>query len=133
MRAPVPAALPADLNLGQIAIRDQAQHHGVFHVDVGAKRSGQADFIDVGDFQFIHQQLHTRIKRGFCHLDGAHVVLRDPDQRFVGLIRGLADDVIKSALVGFNTGAPSCKRAIDEAILIDDARKVHLSDGLNDA
>ncbi len=133
IRAPVPAALPATLHLRQITIRYQPQHHGVFHVDVGAKRARQSDFVDVGDFQFIHQQLHARIKRGFGHLDGAHVILRDADQRFVGLIRRLTNDIVEGALPRFNAGADGRHAAVNQSILIDDARQIHFSNGFNNA
>ena len=100
---------------------------------MAAKCTGKANLVDVGDFQLIHQQLHARIECRLRHLDGPHVVLSDPNEWLVGLIRRLANDVIERALVGFYPGAPARKCAINEAILIDDTRKVHLSDGLNDA
>ena len=46
MRAPVPAALPAEATCAEIAVRDHAEHHGVLDVDVAAEGAGEADAID---------------------------------------------------------------------------------------
>ncbi len=48
MRAPVPAALPAERDLREIAVWDHAEHHGVLHVDVAAEGTGETDAIDPG-------------------------------------------------------------------------------------
>ena len=46
MRAPVPAALPAEPTLSSGAVGDHAQHHGVFRVDVAAEGAGERDAVD---------------------------------------------------------------------------------------
>ena len=77
MRAPVPAALPAEATCAELAVRNHAEHHRVLDVDVAAERAGEADAIDVLDAQVLHQQPDARVQRGLGELDGAHVVLRD--------------------------------------------------------
>ena len=43
MRAPVPAALPAERDLVERAVGDEAEHHRVFHVDMAAEGAGKRD------------------------------------------------------------------------------------------
>ena len=79
MRAPVPAALPADCTLssGQSGMRPE--DHREFHVDMAAEGAGEADAVDMVDAELVHQQPRAGIERGLGQLDGAHIVLRDGD------------------------------------------------------
>ena len=43
---PVPAALPADVTRGEVAVGDQPEDHRVERVDVAAERAGQPDLVD---------------------------------------------------------------------------------------
>ena len=81
MRAPVPAALPAELTLGERAVGNHAEHHRVLDVDVAAERAGEADAVDMVDAEPLHQQPHARVERRLGELDRAHVVLRDAKRR----------------------------------------------------
>ena len=73
------------LDLVEIAIGDQAQHHGVFRIDEGAEGAGEADAVDMVDALLFHQQLDAGIERRLGELDGAHVVLGDGDARLAFL------------------------------------------------
>ena len=77
MRAPVPAALPAEATCGQIAVRNHPEQHRVLDVDVTAERAGQPDPIDVIGSHVLHQQLDTRVQRRLRELNGTHIVLGD--------------------------------------------------------
>ena len=107
MRAPVPGGIARPLcTRVEIAIRDEAQDHRVFHVDGCESRRHRPGgscrrFVDI---QLVHQQAHAGIKRGLGHLNGAHVILGDADQRLVRFIRRLTNDIVEGALVGFDRG-----------------------------
>ena len=109
------------LNLRQIAVWNKPQNHGVFHVNVGTESSRQPDFVDMGDFEFVHQQLHACIECGLGHLDGANIILGHPNQGFIGLISRLTNDVVECALVGFDAGAEPCKCTVHQTVLADNA------------
>ena len=79
MRAPVPAALPADCTLVERAIGDEAEDHRIFDVDMAAEGAGEADAVDLVDAELVHQEPRAGIERGLGELDGAHVVLGDGD------------------------------------------------------
>ena len=65
----------------QRAIGDQAQDHRILHVDMAAEGAGKPDAVHLFEPQLVHQQAHARIERGLGQLNGAHVILRDRDQR----------------------------------------------------
>ena len=129
MRAPAPAALPADANLPQIAVGNHAEYHRVLDVDVAAEGAGETNAVDVIDSQALHQQLDAGVQRCFRQLDCAHVGLRDlhlarrPD----------AADVRESPPFATIRGAARGQPPIQDAVLADDAGQVHLGDDLDDA
>ncbi len=77
MRAPVPAALPAERTCAQVAVGNHAENHRVLDVDVAAERAGETDAIDVIDAEPLHEQRDAGIQRRLRQLNRAHVVLRD--------------------------------------------------------
>ena len=81
IRAPVPAALPADVTCSGIAVGHQAQDQRVHRVDVRAERAGQADAVDGLDAQVVHQQPAPGVERRLRQLDLPDVVLRDDQAR----------------------------------------------------
>ena len=81
MRAPVPAALPAEATCDRSQSGIMPSTMRVLDVDVAAERAGQADAIDVIGAQVLHQQLDAGVQGGLGELDGAHVVLRDLQRR----------------------------------------------------
>ena len=79
--APVPAALPADRTLAEVAVRDQPEDHRVGRVDLAAERAGQPDVVDRLDSGVIHEQPDPGVERGLGELDRPDVVLGDDDPR----------------------------------------------------
>ena len=69
MRAPVPAALPAEVTYLRSQSGISPQHHRVLDVDVAAERTGQADAIDLIDAGAVHQQPDTRVQGRLGQLD----------------------------------------------------------------
>ena len=105
MRAPVPAALPAERDVVERAVGDEAEDHRVFHVDVAAEGAGKDDALDLVDAVVVHEQLHAGIERRLGELDGADVGLGDHDARLA-----LADDIGEGAAARFDP-ARSARRA----------------------
>ena len=81
MRAPVPAALPAEATCDRSQSGIMPSTIAYFDVDVAAEGAGEADAVDMLDAQVIHQQPDACIERRLGELDGAHVVLRDLQRR----------------------------------------------------
>ena len=77
IRAPVPAALPADVTWSGSQSGTRPEDQRVDGIDVGAERAGQADAVDRGDPQVVHQQPASCVERRLRELDLPHVVLRD--------------------------------------------------------
>ena len=78
---PVPAALPARLDVVQRRVGDQAEDHRVERVDLAAERAGQPDLVDRLDPGVVHQQADAGVERGLRELDRPDVVLGDADPR----------------------------------------------------
>ena len=74
-------------DLRQIAVRNHAEDHGVFDVDVAAEGAGEADAVDLLDAEVVHQQPHARIERSLGELDRAHVVLGDLQRHRAAIAR----------------------------------------------
>jgi hypothetical protein len=79
--APVPAALPADLDVAEVAVGIEPEDHRVDRVDLAAEGAGQADLVDGVDLELVHQQPDAGVERGLGELDRADVVLGDRDAR----------------------------------------------------
>ena len=79
--APVPAALPGRLDVGEVAVGDEAEDHRVERVDLAAERAGQPDLVDRLDPGVIHQQPDAGVEGGLRQLDRPDVVLGHDDPR----------------------------------------------------
>ena len=132
MRAPVPAALPTPRDLVERAVGDEAEDHRVFRIDVAAEGAGQLDAVDMVDAELVHQQARAGVERRLGELDGAHVGLQDAD---LGLPRAgsAPQDVGEGAPGRHDAVAARGERAVDHAVLVDDAGEEHLADRLDDA
>lgn len=42
------------LDIGEVAVGDETEHHGVFRVDEGAEGAGEADHVDMVDALLFH-------------------------------------------------------------------------------
>ena len=81
MRAPVPAALPADRTWARSQSGMSPRIIAWIGVDLAAERAGQPDLVDLVDPELVHQQPDARVERGLGKLDRADVVLGDRDAR----------------------------------------------------
>ena len=88
------------LHVGEVAVGDQAQDHGVERVDLAAERAREAHLIHGVHAQVVHQQPRARVQRGLGQLDRPHVVLGDRDAR-----RALVEDIRERAPVGARCAA----------------------------
>ena len=128
MRAPVPAALPAEATLARSQSGIRPEHHRVLGVDLAAERAGERDAVDLLDAEMVHQQARAGIERGLGELDRAHVGLQDPD---LGL--ALVQQIGMRAAVRLDPRADRRLGAVDRAVLAEDARQEHLGQHLDDA
>ncbi len=123
--------VPRRTHVTQNAIGNHAQHHGVFHVDMAAKSTGQADAIDLLHAHALHQKAHTRVQRGFAQLDGAHVVLQNPQCGFFG--GSGSEFVAEGAAVWLDARGARGQVAVNRALVADDAGQIHLGQRFDDA
>ena len=77
IRAPVPAAFPAEVTASGLAVRDEPEDEGVDRVDVRAERAGEPDPVDPVDAVALHQQAAAGVERRLGQLDLPDVVLGD--------------------------------------------------------
>ena len=111
----------------QVAVGDEAEDHRVLHVDVAAEGAGEADAIHALDAEFIHEECDARVQGGLRELDRAHVGLRDLHRHGAAV-----QDIGKRAPVRDDAIASRRERAVDDAVLVDDAGQVHAGDDLDD-
>jgi hypothetical protein len=116
------------IDLRKLAVRDHAEHHGVFYVDVTAEGAGEHDAVDRVDLEPVHQQAGASVERRLGQLDRAHVVLHDADLRLA-----LANQVGEGAALGLNARRALSQAAVDGAVAQDDAGEVHLGQRLDNA
>ena len=100
-------------------------------VDLAAERAGEPDLVDGLDAEVVHQQPDAGVQRGLRELDRADVVLGDGDAR--AAVDALVEDVAERPAVGDHARRPSRERAVDDAVLGDDAGEEQLGDDLDDA
>ena len=84
MRAPVPAALPAEVTLTGLAVGDHAEDEGVLRVDLAPERAREGDPVHRVDPHPVHEQAGPRVEGGLGELDLAHVVLGDRNPGLAG-------------------------------------------------
>ena len=123
MSAPVPAALPGRADVGEVAVGDEPEDHRVGRVDLAAERAGQPDLVDGVDLELVHQQPDAGIQRGLGELDRPDVVLGDRDARAGTRPVALVEDVAERPAVGDDPRRARGERAVDDAVLGDDARR----------
>ena len=111
MRAPVPAALPAEATLASSQSGMRPSTMAYFTSIWLPKAPANVIALDLRDAVAVHQQLDAGIERGLGELDGAHVVLRDGDARLA-----LADEVGEGAAGRFDARRASGQRAVDHAV-----------------
>ena len=112
MRAPVPAALPAGGDMGEIAIGDQAERHRVERIDVAAEGAGQRDALRRAGAAALDQQFRAGVERGLGELDRAHVGLVDEEARLA-----LVQHIGEGAADRLDARRPRGQRAVDHAVL----------------
>ena len=129
MRAPVPAALPAEPTLAEVAIGNHAEHHRVLDVDVAAERAGKPDAIDAARCRA--RSISSRMpaysaafaswiaRTSFCVMLHRHVAAMQ--------------HIRERAVVGDDAIAARRDAPVDDAVLVDDAGEVHLRDDFDDA
>ena len=88
MRAPVPAALPAEETSSKTQSGIKPKYHGMLHIDMAAKGTGQTDTFNLVRAYMIHQQFHPRIESGFGQLDLANIILCYQHLRLSVAVRG---------------------------------------------
>ena len=101
-----PRRVACGIHLFQRAIRDHTQHHRILGVDMTAEGTRQADLVDLLDAELVHQEPDARIKRRFSQLDGADVVLDDP--QFRQALATSVDQVGEGPAVFLNARADRC-------------------------
>ena len=128
MRAPVPAALPADVTCSGsqsgTSPRTSAWTGSMCAPNAPARRMRST----VSMPEVVHQQPAPGVERGLRQLDLAHVVLRDDQSRLA-----VVQHVGERAAVGHDPRRPRRQRAVDHAVRRQDARQEHLGDHLDDA
>ena len=117
----------------QVAIRDEAEHHGVLRVDVAAERTGQDDPVHRRHAPLLHEQLDAGVQRGLAQLDGADVGLGDRDRLPGGRVRGVRQDVDGRAAVVLDARRARRSRLAEQAVGGEHASQKELGDGLDDA
>ena len=77
MRAPVPAAFPADDTCSSTQSGIIPRTIAYFTSICAAKCAGQANSVDLVYAQFVHQQAGAGVQRGLGQLNGPDIVLLD--------------------------------------------------------
>ena len=78
---PCSRCVPGRPDLGQVAIGNHPQDHGVFDVDMAAEGPRQGDAVELVDLEMVHEQPRPGIERRLGQLDRPDVVLGDPQHR----------------------------------------------------
>ena len=100
MRAPVPAALPAEPTLSSAQSGTRPRIIACLTSIWLPKAPASVMRSTVADAVAVHQEAHAGIERRLGELDGAHIVLRDRDARLA-----LADEVAEGAPVALDARA----------------------------
>ena len=132
MSAPGPRGVAGRSDVGEIAVRDEAEDHRVGRVDLAAERPGQPDLVDGIHAELVHQQPDARVERRLGQLDGADVVLGDRDPRPAAGVGRLVEDVAERPAVRDDPRRARGERAVDHAVGGDDAGEEQLGHHLDD-
>ena len=128
IRAPAPAALPTEATLPRSQSGIMPSTIACF-VSMWLPKAPASPMRSTSvDAEVVHQQRDARVQRRLRELDRAHVVLRDL-HRHVAAVQHVGE----GPAVGDDAVAARGERAVDHAVLRDDAREVHLGDDLDDA
>jgi hypothetical protein len=95
---------------------------------VAAERAGEPDAVDLLYPEALHQQRDTGIQGGLGELDRAHVGLRD-----LQLHRAPVQDIGEGPAALDHAIRARREAPVDHAVLVDDARKIHLRDDFDDS